>query len=343
MKYQFCIRFSDKDANSAASKAVVDCNQVLFNLGYTDYTFTVANNANKLRYYCLLLKELVVFFAAIKKNAIIAIQYPLLSINSIFKLFIKVARYKKLRFFCIIHDLESLRTGGNDEQAIQKEIANLAAFDALIVHNDAMKQWLAERGIVQPMISLTLFDYLSAFQLTESQIKPVQTLAYAGNLAKSKFIYQLDQIQHFTFNVYGPNYQKDLAPSSVKWMGEFSPAKIVEVLNGAFGLIWDGNEIEKCDEILGNYLKYNNPHKASLYIAAGIPLMAPTNSAIGKLVKELNIGVLITSLKELSDFAIPLADYEVMKENIRLLRLKVINGGFLKEAVITTERILHAK
>lgn len=333
MKYQFCIRFNNIDANSAASKAVLDCNEIFSNHGYLDYTFTVGDNSNRKTYYPYLLRELLVFFFSIKRNSIIGIQYPLLSVNRIFKHFIKIAKYKNVRFFCIVHDLESLRTGGTNQYLINEEVINLNSYDSIIVHNDKMAKWLANAGVVKQMISLQVFDYLvDDFEIKNTWQKDL-TIVYAGNLNKSKFIYALPQLQNVFFNVYGPGFKADEKLNNITWGGEYSPEEVTKHLKGSFGLIWDGNEIDVCDEILGNYLKYNNPHKFSLYLAAGLPVIAPSTSAIGSLIKELNIGILIDTLYDLENFKIDELSYNEMRVNVEAVRKKIIIGSFFSQTL----------
>jgi hypothetical protein len=337
MKYQFCIRFEKISANSAASKAVVDCNSIFLKHGYRDYTFTVSDNSNKLRYYFRLSKELISFFFAIRKGSVVGIQYPLLSINNVFRYFIKIARLKKIRFFCIVHDLESLRTGGVDKKAIDKEIYNLNQFDQIIVHNELMLRWLTSQGLKTSATVLGVFDYLSA-HLPAPVKSSIQEIVYAGNLSKSKFIYQLSTIGGWRFNIYGPNYEKTATQQpNVQWKGEYSPEEIVEKLEGSFGLIWDGVSINECDAILGNYLKYNNPHKFSLYVAAGLPVIAPADSAIGVYISKNKLGLLVNNLAELSTIQVAEDTYTEMKQNVIRLRKELIDGHFFSRAIETVE------
>ena len=340
MKYQFCIRFKNIDANSAASKAVLDCNKIFSANGYQDYTFTVGDNANKARYYLSLLKQLLKFFFSVKPESIIGIQYPLLSINHVFKYFIKFSRFKKVKFFCIIHDLESLRTGGKDDTLIDKEVANLNFYDIIIVHNEDMKAWLSSKGIRRPMISLNLFDYLTNDFDSKKLHNAKGPVVYAGNLIKSTFIYSLNQIGNQLFTVFGPGFQAGKAlAANITFGGQFSPDQIPKELRGSFGLIWDGSSIDQCDEVLGNYLRYNNPHKCSLYIAAGLPLIAPASSAIAKLITQLNIGLLITCLHDLAAVDINAQSYEQMQMNVLTLREKVISGWFFSTALNEIETL----
>jgi hypothetical protein len=339
MKYQFCIRFNNIDANSAASKAVLDCNRIFSDLGYRDFTFTVGDNSKKLPYYFSLLKQLIKFIFSVKSGSIVGIQYPLLSINSVFKYFIWAAKLKNIKFFCVVHDLESLRTGGKDAALIHQEIENLSAYDTVIVHNQRMQSWLKDAGVTVQMLSLELFDYLSGDLNTTSREHPDNAIVYAGNLSKSTFIYSLSQVKQ-QFNVFGPNYKGDVENNhNIQWMGEFSPEEIPQKLNGKYGLIWDGSRIDVCDEILGNYLKYNNPHKCSLYIAAGLPIIAPGNSAIAQFIKKNNIGILIESLHDLDKIGEHSQDYLLMKKNVLALREKVVTGAYFNAAIKQVEKI----
>jgi len=334
MKCQFCIRFDQVDVNSAASKAVLDCNGIFSANGYRDYTFTVGDNSRKPVYYYFLLKELIRFFLAVKKGSIIGIQYPLLSINSVFKYFIKALKPKRATFFCVIHDLESLRKGGKDQKQIREEVENLNAYDYIIVHNTFMENWLKEAGVNRPMVPLVLFDYLAEdFPIAANG--PGDPIAYAGNLSKSQFIYALPQVKTKRFKVYGPNFQPGRlgADSNVSWGGEFSPGQVLRELRGSFGLIWDGNRLDACDDVLGNYLRYNNPHKFSLYIAAGLPVIAPYDSAIGAFIKQFDLGLLIHNLHDLDDLAVTEEQYQRMVANVRRIRKNLVDGEYFNRAI----------
>jgi hypothetical protein len=334
MKYQFCVRFNNVDANSAASKAVLDCNRIFLAAGYRDYTLTVGDNSRKFTYYLSLFKSLARFFLSIKKGSLVGIQYPLLSVNNVFGRFIKAARKKEVRFFCIVHDLESLRTGEHPDD-VAREVARLNDYDHLIVHNKRMRDWLTKAGVIRPMVILEVFDYLPTTDINSALLSNNNHVVYAGNLIKSKFVDQLGQLNNVQFNLYGPGFSKDLAvkATNVHWLGQYAPDEIPAKLSGAFGLIWDGNHINRCDELLGNYLQYNNPHKFSLYLAAGLPVIAPKTSAIGVLIKQLNLGLLIDNLYDLEDLKIDDAAYHTMRSNVYNIRKKIISGHYFAVAL----------
>ena len=50
--------------------------------------------------------------------------------------------------------------------------------------------------------------------------------------------------------------------------------------------MWDGNSIDTCSDIYGEYLRINNPYKLSLYIAAGKTNNHLSHAAIADLIKK---------------------------------------------------------
>jgi hypothetical protein len=340
-KYQFSIIINNNlTNNSAASKAVLDCRSLFSYKGYEDFSIYVPDSSNKAKYFTSILNQLFKVFIRIDKRALIGVQYPIL--NNVFKYFIKLAKLKSASIFCIIHDIETLRLGGKDKLQVSKEISNLNYYDCLIVHNDIMLRWLKERGVSTKMISLNLFDYLIRdCTLINNSDQLTYSIAFAGNLSKSTFIYKLEEIKHWHFNVFGPNYlQEKPAQKNVRWMGEFKPDEVVFELKGSFGLIWDGESINECDEVLGNYLKYNNPHKFSLYLAAGLPVIAPENAAIALFIKQYEVGILIKNLKDLESLNISGNEYLRLRENCKKLQKQVAEGFFFTQALEKVENTI---
>ena len=241
-----------------------------------------------------------------------------------------------------LSNLRRLNLEENQIKKIPKEIRNLKKFDTVIVHNEKMLDWLVQKGFTGKAELLGVFDYLSDKKIDSSSSESMNEIVYAGNLIKSKFIYSLSGIAQWKFKIYGPNFnpQELVNDSNLKWIGEYSPEEIVQELKGSFGLIWDGVSIDKCDEILGNYLKYNNPHKFSLYIAAGLPVIAPADSAIGIFITTNKIGLLVNNLNDLKNIKISNEEYNLMKQNILVLRSKVIDGFFFNEAIQKAEAVL---
>jgi len=343
-KYQFYISFGGK-AHTAGSKAIQDCNATLTKAGYQDFTVYNDNVTDK-RYLLSIFKKILKIFLQVKSKSIIAIQYPLLSGNVLFKYIIKALRIKKVKFFCIIHDLDALRYSGSPTFKDRKDVENLSYYDCIIVHNQIMKKWLLENGIKAPIIVLEIFDYLTDLRTNISPVvqsnQELKKIVFAGNLVKSNFIYLLDVLENWQFNIYGPNFfqEKDDGMMNLNWKGSFSPDEIINKMDGDFGLIWDGEYIDKLDDVYGNYLKYNNPHKLSLYLAAGLPVIAPKDAAIGNFIKEHNLGILINNLLELKDIKIDVSQYNLFKQNVLTIGAKIKNGDYFTSALHRAEEVL---
>ncbi|WP_457126465.1 hypothetical protein [Mucilaginibacter sp. HD30] len=336
-KYHFSIfEYNSKTNNSAATKAVLDCSRLFSEKGYADHMLTFNNNSERgIKFYISVLKGVLSFLLGVKHRALVGTQYPML--NNVFKYFIIAARSKNIKFFCVIHDIESLRLGGKERSAVATELKNLNYYSSIIVHNNKMKQWLSMNGVTTKMVALQLFDYIFEMVPQKSNAAFSNSIAYAGNLGKSKFVNSLDMISNWKFNLYGPNYTPSDTKTNTTWHGEFSPAQIVNELHGDFGLVWDGDDIDKMDDVLGNYLKYNNPHKLSLYIAAGLPVIVPTTAAIADFVNQHKIGLLVNRLNDLQSIDVNLDDYQAMKMNVARLQKKVARGEYFLTALEKVE------
>jgi hypothetical protein len=341
-KYQFYISFDDKK-NTASTKAIADCTQILSAHGYENHN--IAGDISSKWYLLKLVIALMKLIFKVKQNSIVAIQYPLLSGNRWFKYVMRLLKLKNIRFFCIIHDLDELRYPHLQNGQQSTEVKLLNYYDVVIVHNEQMRNWLKSRGLVTTTLCLYIFDYLSNKLLVHKTILDnsiENSIVFAGNLIKSPFIYQLNQVSSFVFNLYGPNFDPTKAHSSgnVDWKGAFDPEEILAQMDGAFGLIWDGEAIDELDDVFGNYLKYNNPHKLSLYLAAGLPVIAPKQAAVAQFITDHQVGLLINNLKQLQHLEISSKQYNQFKQNAQEIANKLRQGNFFHSAILRTEQLL---
>lgn len=76
---------------------------------------------------------------------------------------------------------------------------------------------------------------------------------------------------------------------------------------------------ETCSGGKGEYLRINNPHKLSLYLAVGLPVIIWDEAAEAEFVLRENVGFTIKSLYELSEKMALISDddYEIMKKKCR--------------------------
>lgn len=129
---------------------------------------------------------------------------------------------------------------------------------------------------------------------------------------------------------------------NVQYFGSFPSDEIPGKLTGGFGLVWDGASIDGCVGQSGQYLRYNNPHKLSLYLSSGLPVIIWKEAAEADFVEKQGVGICVDSLKELS------AKFEMLDENaynkyaesVRELSEKLRTGQFGKYAILSAEDIL---
>ena len=111
---------------------------------------------------------------------------------------------------------------------------------------------------------------------------------------------------------------------------------------GGFGLVWDGDSAHTCSGMYGEYLKINNPHKASLYLASGFPIIVWKQSALADFVRNNNCGILVNSLFEIAETlkSISEDEYQEMIKNSKRIGEKIRQGHYLKIAVEKCENEL---
>jgi hypothetical protein len=184
------------------------------------------------------------------------------------------------------------------------------------------------------MVELGIFDYLSGAEKACITDRRKKEIVFAGNLKKEKstFLYTEDADYGVTFNLYGTI--PDPLASGFDYKGSFPPNELIAHLEGNYGLVWDGTSAEKCEGMYGEYLRYNDPHKFSLYIAAGLPVVVWKESALAEFVEREKIGKTIDGFSQLKDLPdADSAEYREMLANIAALSEKVKKGYMLKKAI----------
>lgn len=212
--------------------------------------------------------------------------------------------------------------------------------DYIIAHNTTMKDYLInERNVdKQKIYILELFDYLVKHDNTCKEYQENNRLTIAGNLDQNKsgYIYSIiKQSNRLSFNLYGVNYMNIFTSDKCQYYGSFSPDILPNILTGAFGIVWDGPQLNTCAGTVGNYVRYNNPHKVSLYIAASLPIIIWRHAALAQFVEKENIGILIDDLNQLEKLVSTISEeqYRNMKQNITKLSYKVKNGFYLNKVM----------
>lgn len=254
----------------------------------------------------------------------VIIQYPYRKklINYILK---KINKKAKVIF--LIHDVEYIRNCDIDIEEIK--LFNKADF--VIAHNEKMIGKLIADGVSPvKLFSLELFDYISDGSLSLNPVVDKNIIIFAGFLGsiKSGFIYNINPT-NYCLSLYGINYEETNS-ANIIYNGSFPSNELIKNLKGHYGLVWDGNSVLECAGNYGNYLKYNNPHKTSLYISAGLPIVIWKEAALSSFINDNKIGIVIDNLYDLEKLPKNDSDeYLLMKKNVLNLRDKLNEGYFL--------------
>ena len=258
------------------------------------------------------------------------------------KTLLKMRNKKNVHFISIVHDVEELRILGKEQYHKREFEFMMKIADVLIVHNNVMRDFFIAKGFdKEKIVVLGIFDYLR----NESNSKlPVfeKSVTIAGNLdvKKSGYLANLPDV-NCKFYLYGPNFSLGEA-DNVIYDGVLLPDQIPKVLTKGFGLIWDGDSIETCKGGFGDYLRYNNPHKLSLYLSSGLPVIIWKNAAEAKFVEENGVGYTVESLPDVQKLMEMISEnkYKKMAERVREVSKRLIDGEYMQTALTNAMSII---
>lgn len=353
---KYCFDEVSEKSLTATSKARDDVTQILKENGYEPIGFKCNYNNDLITAILSALdvsKNVLKKIKSLNENDIVVLQHPFNCYSNYLGYKIhKICKKKNIKSMVLIHDLDTLRytnyhgfSKGKLYKAIfRDEISYLNQFSYIIVHNNEMKKYLIDSGLDESKLyCLQIFDYLIENANTvdvydEELKKSYKKVTIAENLlqTKSKYVYLLNTLntKSYTFELYGINYS-GTSNEFIHYNGAFKPEELPNKIRTGFGLVWDGDSLEKCSGDLGNYLRYNNPHKLSSYVACGIPVIVWKEAAMADFVRDNKIGIVIDNLMELDKIFDNLTfnEYKKMKNNVSIIRNKVIYGKYLKNVV----------
>lgn len=262
---------------------------------------------------------------------VIVFQYPMYSTYLMNHIIADIRKYTHAKLVYVIHDVESIRMFDGSADYSNNEMNVLKQADGIVAHNQKMQDWLHEHDINCPMVNLEIFDYLNPQPLMTEK-KYDKSVVFAGSLEKSTFLTKLHTDDPFT--LYGVN-PADHYPENVEYKGKLSPEELPKYLTQSFGLVWDGEDTDTCTGSYGHYLKYNNPHKTSLYLSSGIPVIIWKQAAMAEFIEQNKVGIAIDNLDNLSQILDAITDdeYQEIKQNTIKIAEKLRKGFYIKQAL----------
>ena len=346
MKYFLKEEFlKDSGARNAGNKARNDVEEIVKREGYQPLLLIVEDwyQMGTVKAQRHKAKALAQAFSQLKSGDQLLIQFPMLHHSFFTTRLVRIIQRRGVQVYFIIHDLEALRYANLDTVPLKHKIrvhlqesSLLKVADGVIAHNPIMKSVLVEKGLPEhKLVSLEIFDYLIPNYQEKDGLSKDQPIIVAGNLAQEKagYLYQLPARP--AYNLYGVGFDEKRALANETYFGSFLPDELPAALEGGFGLVWDGDSAETCSGVFGEYLRYNNSHKASLYLAAGFPLVVWKQSALSHFVLENGCGIAVESLHDLSQAIEQLddKDYQDLVEKTKYIGKKIRDGFFLTNAL----------
>ena len=346
MKYYLKEEFlHDNNVKNAGNKARNDVEEIVKREGYQALVLSVDNwyEMSTLKAQLHKSKAIGQTLDQLQQGDELLIQFPMLHHSFFTTYHVKKAQKKGVKVNFIIHDLEALRYVNVENFPLKHKIriqiqesGLLGAADGIIAHNPIMKSVLVDKGIaVDKIVSLGIFDYLIPNFQEKTGLTKNQPIIVAGNLAQEKagYLYTLPKAPDY--NLYGVGFDESRALENETYFGSFLPDELPAALEGGFGLVWDGDSAETCSGVFGEYLRYNNSHKASLYLASGFPLVVWEESALSTFVLDNHCGIAVGSLSELAEKIKSLSDeeYQQLVSCSQKIGKNIRAGYYLKSAL----------
>lgn len=329
-----------KSIFDAAGKAKTDCEFVLRKMGFKNLGFRQSVIPNSVLGTLKNVFGITIALLRLPFKSVLCTQYP----NSKFRSYILfVAKLKRCKIITIVHDVRALKGKTKDSA---KEISQIVT-DVIIVHNPSMKTWFIEQGVKVPIIVLEIFDYIAEGRPEQNDVRQSESqyeITYAGGLGhkKNAYIYDVDLLSadHYKLKLYGRGFEPESIKveqegSVIHYQGAFPSNEIAYKIEGDFGLVWDGDSTNTCSGQYGAYLRFNNPHKTSLYLLCGLPVIIWKEAALAPFIIDNALGMAVSNLSDLEGALKGLrrSDYHSMKANVLKYQNKVMSGYFFETAI----------
>lgn len=325
---------------SAGSKPSSDFEKVLQRNGFKNIGLPSIYTKYPFIWWLYNYLSFVVASFRISRKSVVALQYP--DQRWLSKIFNKILK-RKAKAITLVHDINELRGWESFDINVLKES------DVLIAHSSNMKTWLEGKYQRKQILVLGIFDYLmpKPSEETDFELNGGYKIVYAGRLNKSGFLdkVSIPDTSDVSLTLYGIGCPEQLKSKVfVDYRGVCSPESLIDNIKEChFGLVWDGDSIDKCDGPMGEYLKYNSPYKLSSYLAAGLPVIVWKKSAMSKFVEENGIGFTVDSIDKIDERLSSLSkqEYLSMRRNACVIQLRITEGYYYDSAIKTALESLY--
>lgn len=330
-----------KTLQTGGGKAKTDIEQTLNEMGAVNLGLPQTRNKHKIYDFFRNLFGIVRLIGTCRKGDVVVLQYP------VKKYFDTICRFVHRRggyIVAIIHDLGCFR---RKRLTVEEEIVRLNRADVLIAPNAYQKRWLIDHGCRAQITIYGLHDYrteqIKPYTFEELCNRPDRThysLCFVGGLHEKNngYLYRLGEIlKHTELHLYGNGFSKAAASASklLRYHGFGHDETIIRDRVADFGLSWYGDTCDGASGNLGEYMVINNPHKVSLYLRCGMPVILWNKAGLAEVVKQEGIGFCVDSLDEVEERLDALTEeqYRAMLKNVARIATKIAKGQSCRTAV----------
>lgn len=317
-----------KTTLQGGAKGRIDVEDILTEEGAVNLGLRRTFSHNKVYDYLRNLTGILHYMLSVRRRDVVVVQYPF---KKYYRLVTRWARLRGARSITLVHDLGSFR---RHRLSIAEEIRKLSLTDVAVVANDNTAAWLHRHGYAGPMVIQEAWDYLSDATPNprEKESASATGISFIGHLRPSQngYLYKMPSDIHL--HLYGGGAPDNL-PDNLEAHGMKNPDELIRDCRGRFGLIWyDGELYHTPDGYIGDYIRYCNPHKLSLYMRCGKPVILWRGAGAASLVEREGIGLTVDSLTDLAATlsAVTDAEYAQMLVNVRRISDDVAHGTYTR-------------
>jgi hypothetical protein len=308
------------------TKATVDVYRILEAEGWIPYDTTrregIAGLFDVLRHLAGLL--------FLNRKSTFFVQLPAYGSANILVLKFILRRFNTV---VLVHDIDSLRgvtAGGSGEYLIERA-------SSVITTGHLLRASKLETDIERTS-RLDAWDYLVAPDFQPPVWEAYGKIIFAGTLSvwKNGGLFFCAHPRP-GLHLYGTRYipERNRSTKDV-YHGPFDAERPVFSGPIGWGLLWEGKKESTSDAPENDYERFNQPHKLSLYLACGLPVIAWREAAVAAFIQREGCGVLIDSLEEIDTVLRRTNEKARLQMRARALALgeDVRSGQFLKKSLM---------
>ena len=304
------------------TKATRDCYDIAEEMGWIRFDTTLSGGpATRVRRLYHILSELM----RVDRSSTFLLQTPVYGIGNQLIAYFIALRFKTIT---IIHDIDRLR---GQTSNISEHIPRLS--QVWISSGKLAEHVQVPPGAGRDVRTLMIWDYLIPDFRGPANCGIDGPVIFAGNLDPGKVSWLYNPTIHRPpLQLYGVNHDVERLRAGDTYVSSFDPDKPRFQEPVGWGLVWDGAKTGT-DDAGSDYESINQPHKLSLYLACGIPVIVWAKSHIASFVTERGVGICIENLSDLHQ-AIKRIDsiqYSEILKSTATISKELRDGNYLKK------------